>query len=169
MPTKEQERRWAKTSYERHREKILAHNREYYQKNKRRIQDQRNERRRWRLANDPQFYLKHTLRGRIHEAMKWVKASKAAPTAALVGCSYGELKKYLESKFQPGMTWLNKGKWHIDHIIPCAWFDLTDPEQQKTCFHYSNLQPMWAHQNHKKGTEYMGVKFVYKGRYDAHQ
>ena len=58
-----------------------------------------------------------------------------------------ELKAYLELQFTDGMTWENRGNWHIDHIRPCASFDLTDPEQQKQCFHYTNLQPLWAADN----------------------
>ncbi len=51
------------------------------------------------------------------------------------------------------MTWENHGRhgWHIDHIIPCAAFDLTDPEQQKKCFHYTNYQPLYTLENLKKG------------------
>ena len=51
------------------------------------------------------------------------------------------------------MTWQNYGDgWHIDHIHPCAAFDLTDPEQQKACFHWSNLQPLWAIDNFRKSS-----------------
>ena len=50
------------------------------------------------------------------------------------------------------MTKENYGLWHVDHIIPCASFDLTDPKQQKICFHWSNLQPLKAIDNLKKGT-----------------
>jgi hypothetical protein len=51
------------------------------------------------------------------------------------------------------MTFDNFGKWHIDHIIPCASFDLTKPEQQRQCFHYTNLQPLWAFENLSKGSK----------------
>ena len=48
------------------------------------------------------------------------------------------------------MAWSNYGKWHIDHIEPCANFDLSIPEEQTACFHYTNLQPLWAEENLKK-------------------
>jgi len=55
-----------------------------------------------------------------------------------------EFKQYLASKFTERMNWENYGRkgWHIDHIKPCVSFDLSDPEQQKQCFHYTNLQPL---------------------------
>ena len=61
---------------------------------------------------------------------------------------------HLEAQFKPGMTWDNYGLkgWHVDHIRPCASFDLRDPEQQRRCFHYTNLQPLWAEENLKKGS-----------------
>ena len=66
-----------------------------------------------------------------------------------------ELKIYLAQKFQTGMNWNNHGygedKWHIDHIRPCASFDLSKPEEQAICFHYSNLQPLWQKDNLQKG------------------
>jgi hypothetical protein len=78
--------------------------------------------------------------------------SKSKHTMELLGCSIEEFKIYLEKQFTKGMNWGNYGKkgWHIDHILPCASFDLTDPEQQKKCFHYTNLQPLWAEDNYKK-------------------
>jgi hypothetical protein len=55
-------------------------------------------------------------------------------------------------RFRPGMTWENYGPvWHVDHIKPCAKFDLTDPDQQRACFHFSNLQPLFADENLRKG------------------
>lgn len=81
---------------------------------------------------------------------------KADNTLNLIGCSREHLVKYLESKFTDGMTWNNYGKWgwNIDHIIPCHVFDLTDPKQQRECFHYTNLQPLWWKENYQKGSRY---------------
>lgn len=68
-----------------------------------------------------------------------------------------ELRIHLESKFKPGMSWKNYGPvWHIDHIKPCAKFDLTDPAQQRECFHWTNLQPLFALENLQKSDKYAG-------------
>ena len=81
---------------------------------------------------------------------------KAARTAELLGASIPEVWNHLEKQFQPGMTRKNHGLWHIDHIKPCVTFDLSDPEQQKKCFHYTNLQPLWAFDNISKGKRVLG-------------
>lgn len=52
------------------------------------------------------------------------------------------------------MSWKNKSEWHIDHIRPISSFDLNNPEEQAKCFHYTNLQPLWAIDNLKKGAKY---------------
>ena len=104
-----------------------------------------------RLKTDLNFKLLCKLRNRVWMAMKYTK--KSAKTQELLGCTILELKNYLETRFKPGMSWENYGRsgWHIDHIIPCASFDLTDQQQQKKCFHYTNLQPLWAYENLSKG------------------
>lgn len=104
-----------------------------------------------RYYNDLNFRLTKILRARVRVAIK--NGRKSAKTMSLLGCSIEEVKSHLESQFKEGMTWDNHGEWHIDHIIPCASFDLTDPEQQKKCFHYTNLQPLWATENMSKGAK----------------
>ena len=98
--------------------------------------------------NDLNYRLVRLLRGRIWKALK--RNSKYSTSLELLGCSIEELKIYLEKQFVKDMNWQNYGKWHIDHVKPCSSFDLTDLEQQKLCFHYSNLQPLWAKDNIKK-------------------
>ena len=80
---------------------------------------------------------------------------KAKSTLELIGCSISELRAHIEAQFKPGMTWANHGKWHIDHIRPCASFNLTDPEQQRQCFNYKNLQPLWAEENLRKSDKWV--------------
>lgn len=103
-----------------------------------------------RRKSDVQVKLRDTLRCRIRIAIKAGKKSGSAVKD--LGCSLGEFKLYLESKFQPGMTWDNYGHdgWHIDHIIPLAHFDLTDREQFLIACNYKNMQPLWAKDNFYK-------------------
>ena len=101
---------------------------------------------------DPNFKLIKNMRTRIWFALK--RKYKSKSTIKLLGCSIEECWQHLESKFQPGMTRENHGLWHVDHIIPCASFDLKCPVQQLACFHYTNLQPLWAIDNIKKGAKY---------------
>jgi hypothetical protein len=100
--------------------------------------------------SDIEFKLTSGLRCRLYQALK--NSHKAAATLELLGCTISELKIHLESKFLPGMTWENHTRdgWHVDHIIPCAAFDLTKEEEQRKCFHYTNLQPLWWFDNIKK-------------------
>jgi len=102
-----------------------------------------------RYKNNTNVKLAQVMRVRIRKCIK----NKSNSSFSLIGADIEIVKKYLESLFQDGMTWENHGMdgWHIDHIIPCAKFDLTDPEQQKKCFHYTNLQPLWAKDNLSKG------------------
>lgn len=95
------------------------------------------------------YRIRHRLRQRITAVLKGRK--KSMKTMELVGCSVDYLKGFLEAKFKPGMTWNNYGEWHIDHIVPCVKFDLSIKEEQEKCFHYSNLQPLWAVENLRKG------------------
>ena len=125
--------------------------REYYSRNRQARIDYSKTYIKQRKKTDLDFKLRGVLRSRISTAIK--RNPKAARTMELIGCSIPELRRHLESQFEPGMTWDNHSVhgWHIDHILPCKHFDLTDPEQQKICFHYTNLQPMWAKDNLSKG------------------
>ena len=126
--------------------KILARNKSRYDNDKdfvaRKVKQQWNRRR-----SNPTLKIEDTLRARVGIAIRKQFGVKATKTTDLIGCSIKKIRQHLESQFLPGMSWENHGKWHIDHIRPCASFDLTDPEQQKQCFHYTNLQPLWAADN----------------------
>ncbi len=95
---------------------------------------------------------KSMLRHRLYLALKG--HTKYSSVLKLLDCDFDYFKKYIESQFDDEMAWYNYGKWHIDHKIPCKAFDLTKEEEQKNCFHYTNLQPLWAEQNHRKGGRY---------------
>jgi hypothetical protein len=97
-----------------------------------------------RYNKDESYRIKCVLRARIHGALKHTQNTKQNKTTDLIGCDYILLKHHLESRFKPEMNWDNHGDiWEIDHIVPCSNFDLSDPEQQKQCFHYTNLQPLF--------------------------
>ena len=150
-----------KKHYAKNKQKIRARNekwatenrvwvREYRKKYQIENREARREYTRKRLLNDMNFKLALTLRTRIRTAIK--KGYKNTSSMELLGCTIEELKNHLESQFQLFMNWDNHGMygWHMDHIVPIAKFDLTDPEQQKLCFHYTNLQPLWAKDNLRK-------------------
>jgi hypothetical protein len=81
--------------------------------------------------------------------------SKSKKTERFLGCTFEETMVYLEKSFRPPMTRENMGKiWHVDHIRPVCSFDLSDPEQVKACFHYTNLQPLFVEENLKKSGKY---------------
>jgi hypothetical protein len=139
--------------YEKNKEKLLAYKKIYSQENKVKIRVWKRENSLKRYHNDLNYKIKHTVRRAILKALKGKDKSKS--TLDFLGCSIEYFWDHLESKFTVGMTKKNHGRygWHIDHKIPCASFDLTCPIQQLACFHYSNLQPLWARDNIKKGAK----------------
>jgi len=141
--SKEYKRNWANNKYqndEEHRKKCI----ENVVKREREL-----------LKNNEEFRLVKTLRSRLYKAISQIKAEKSDTTMNLTGCTIKELKNYLEEKFTEGMTWDNHGDWHIDHIKPICAFDLSSEEEQKRCFHFTNLQPLWAEDNLSKGGKYL--------------
>lgn len=105
-----------------------------------------------RRRNSVTATLANNLRSRLRLAIK--NQQKAGSAVADLGCSISELKQHLESQFQTGMNWQNYGQWHIDHIQPLASFNLEDREQFLAANHYTNLQPLWAEDNLRKGDHY---------------
>lgn len=100
----------------------------------------------------PHNKIAHNLRTRLRHALHGKLSVQS--TEKLLGVSFEEFKKYLESKFYSNMTWENYGKhWHIDHIIPCDFFDLTNEEHIKLCFNFRNTQPMLAVENISKNNK----------------
>lgn len=103
-----------------------------------------------RKKNDIIFKIKTTLRTRIYYALNGTKKCKT--TLELLGCDYDFLRDWFEFQFDDSMNFTNHGSvWHIDHVIPCSKFNLNDPEEQKKCFHWSNLRPMNGIENIIKG------------------
>lgn len=136
----------------------LAFLKEYRQLNKLKIKHQKDS---WyqankhlaveRYHNDAQNKLTRLLRSRLYLAIK--NNQKAGSAVGDLGCSIQEFRLYMESKFQPGMTWDNWSinGWHIDHILPLSNFDLTKREELLKACHYTNMQPLWSQDNWSKG------------------
>jgi hypothetical protein len=121
------------------------YNRSYFQKNKSKINLQK----RTKYKTDPDYRLKRVLRSRILDGL--ANEYKTSKAVTLLGDSFEKVKQHIENQFKEGMTWENYGyeTWHIHHIKPVHTFDLTKEAEQHKCFHYTNLQPLWA-EEHKK-------------------
>lgn len=139
-------------------ESYLKRHRDYYAENRERIRAERTspegkrkarEYAKNRYQSSISYRLMVNMRNRLHAALEG--RAKSGRTMELIGCKHEELIAHLESKFSEGMSWSNYGwgigKWVVDHIIPCAKFDLSAPDQQKRCFHFLNLQPLWWDEN----------------------
>ena len=144
--------RWRKY-YNNNSEKLKTSACEYYYKNRERYIENAVKRNMKKIKEDIAYRIRVNLGKRLHKIIKHTK--KNTSMAKLIGCTINELRDHIQRQFKPGMSWENYGihGWHVDHIIPCAAFDLTDPEQQKQCFHYTNLQPLWAKDNLSKGAK----------------
>jgi hypothetical protein len=146
-----------KEAYKKWKEKNTEHLKNYFKGyDKNRTIEQRKahyEAMKKRLKNNPSFKMATNIRRRILLALKGTY--KSSPSLKLTGAPDWEFVwKHLESTFKEGMTKENHGSvWHIDHIIPCSSFDLTKPEEQFKCFHYSNLQALFVHENLSKGAK----------------
>jgi hypothetical protein len=140
--------------YLKNKETVINYSHNYYRTHKKQLSEFTRKYRLNRYQNDPLFKIKSILRCRINQALRAQNNTKTNNTHILTGCNIQELKEHLEKQFQPGMTWENYGEWYIDHIKPCSSFDLANEDEQKKCFHYTNLQPLWAIDNLKKSDKY---------------
>ncbi len=158
---KEKRLKQIKKYYEGNIEKVKKYQRKYHEDHKEKAKkyqeenkEKRNNNQRKRYNLDNLYKITMLLRSRVTDALKG--KAKSSSTLKLLGCSVEFLKQHLEKQFTEGMTWDNHrlGGWEIDHIKPCAKFDLAKPEEQRACFHYTNLQPLWAVENLKKSDKY---------------
>ncbi len=139
----------ARLYYRNNRDRLLEQSKKYYRENK----EKAGARHRARIALDDNYRLACRLRKRMSQAIH--NGQKSGSAVRDLGCTIPELRAHLEAQFARGMTWDNWARdgWHIDHIIPLAAFDLTDREQFLAACHYTNLQPLWAVDNLRKGAK----------------
>jgi hypothetical protein len=114
-----------------------------------------------RKREHPEIKLIANLRSRLSGIVSGKR--KDLPMTLLIGCTLEELKLHIESQFTEEMSWENYGEWHIDHIKACYLYNLLDLEQQKQCFHYSNLRPLWASENCSLGAKLLASTTNNKG------
>jgi hypothetical protein len=146
----ERAKNWKKNNKEKAKEINKKCLKKRYYKYRKEIIKKTVEYERKKLKTDINWVLKKRLRARLKAALKGI--SKSKKTMELLGVPHiNFFKTWIECKFKEGMTWENKHLWHIDHVLPCSSFDLTKPEEQAKCFHYTNLQPLWASENLSKG------------------
>ncbi len=135
---KETHIRWTREWKERNKETYLASCRDYYRDHKERYAA---------YYKTPKQKVNHAMRNGIGKSLRSGKGRISWQRMVLY--SFDDLKKHLESKFKPGMSWTNYGQWHIDHIIPISAFNyqVYDDADFKRCWELKNLQPLWALEN----------------------
>lgn len=137
-------------------EKINLYKKEWAIKNKDKVKAANNKYHKNKILNDPLYKLKHYMSNTIRHALRSSNLNKKIKTIKILGCSYIELRLYIESKFENWMTWENYGNptdgifelnksWDLDHIIPLSSAN-TEDEVIKLC-HYTNIQPLCSYNN----------------------
>lgn len=113
-----------------------------------------NAKNRHKYATQPEYALYHRLKRWMRKHLRSGRESKI--WSSLLGYTIKELHQHLERQFHDGMGWQNMGQWHIDHIRPVSSFTFTSPHDEdfKQCYALSNLQPLWATDNMKKGRKH---------------
>lgn len=131
-----------------HKEEVKVYNHEYNKNNREQIQKRQNVQHRERKKVDANYKLRVNLSNRLLQALNCKKTHK---TLDLLSCKIKEFRDWLENLFYDECDWDNYGTlWHMDHVIPCSLFDLSNDEHQKICFHWANIQPLYAKQNLEK-------------------
>ena len=151
IANKEHLAEYSKHYYQANKTSFAAYKKQYYQTNKEYFAEYGKQYMKKRRASDPVFRMVENMRSHMYKILNGT--SKHAPTLELLGCTPEHYRHHIEAQFTEGMTFENYGEWHQDHIQAVSNFDLSDPEQQKICWHYTNMQPMWAIPNIRKGNK----------------
>jgi hypothetical protein len=120
---------------------------------KARKKQSRESRRNWfnkRYGSDQVFAIRHSMRRTVATALKRAGFIKKQSSLKIVGCTPSELKRHIELQFLPGMSWLNRSEWHVDHIVPLS--SAASEEELLALCHFTNLRPIWAKENLKKSS-----------------
>lgn len=147
----EERKRRKRIAYQANREVISEIRRSYYHENRDKVSAYERE----RIKRDPIFALSKGVRARVRLAFVRQGYPKNSKTEDMLGCDYRTLADHIERQFMRGMTWENRGNWHIDHIIPLA--SAKTKEEVVALCHFTNLRPMWALENISKGAKQVSL------------
>ena len=153
-----------KEHYKANRDELIAKWREYREANREKILAKRRTaearaKRNKRMIEEPLLRVVENLRRRVRSALKSQDVKKTTNTMDLIGCSPEFLTKHLEKQIKPGTK---REDYHVDHIVPCAFFNLTNEEEQKMCFHWTNLQLLLGPANQAKSDDVFWSGQVYR-------
>lgn len=133
------------------KDRISAQNSRWHRENRDRIRQRKRDEGR-RRREQPSKRMASTLRRRLNKLVK--SEGRSQGCGELLGCSFQQFADHIAGMFAHGMSWENYGRrWHIDHVIPCSAFDLTREAHVRQCFHFTNLRPLWARDNLRKGAK----------------
>lgn len=105
------------------------------------------QKKKYKININIQYKLAERIRGRLRILLGNIKIKKPK-TEKLIDCKLDNFIKHLDKSFYENMSFDNYGiLWHLDHIIPCDWFDLNNINQLKACTHYTNLQALLINDN----------------------
>lgn len=147
-------RKYYKKNKEQYLKKKRITNKRYRQSNSGKESQYKYQKKKYRININ--YRLRILLGTGLINTLKRKSVTKTSSVLKLLGCSMLEFKIYLEDRFKPGMDWSNQGRngWEIDHVKPVTKFDLTKESEQRECFHYTNLQPLWRVDNLTKSNKY---------------
>lgn len=122
------------------------------------------------FQNDPYQKVVEAYRSRTRGLLQLKKCRTTDENSiSWLGCSVDFFLKWIEYNFTDEMTWNNHGSyWHLDHIRPCASFDISNVEHRKQCFNWKNLAPLEARENMKKNCK-IDNKIILMYEYRAEQ
>lgn len=127
------------------KEEISLNKKKYYSNNRDKIRNSKKIYMRKKRSEDSLFKLKDGISSLIYHSIRKNGYKKNSKTESILGCSYEEFKLFIESRFQEGMNWENKGEWHLDHITPIS--TAKNEEEVYELNKYTNFQPLWAIDN----------------------
>lgn len=156
---KEKQKEYSVSYRLKHKEDIKQRKREYVLSGKKAEWDKNHYNRTKHL---PEMKLIRRVRSFVSTVCKMSKIVKNSKTFSILGYDHLELMRHLESKWVDGMSWDNYGRggWHIDHIVPLVYFNITNEEDLQKAFALENLQPLWESENCSKGSLYNGVRYT---------